>query len=134
MLSLLNCKTVDFSTFLKEHEHNTDHEKDGTTIHRSDGFYETRGGSEKAKKTTRGLKLLVEWKDGSTSWLPLKEIKETNAVEVAQYARDNDIIEEPAFAWWAPFVLKKLRRLIKLSKSRHIRKGYKFGIRIPILR
>jgi hypothetical protein len=54
-------------------------------------------------------------------------------VEVAQYARDNRIIEEPAFAWWAPHHLKKLQRLIKLSKTRHVRKGYKFGIRIPTI-
>jgi hypothetical protein len=74
----------------------------------------------------------VEWKDGTSSWIPLKELKETNGVETARYdTKDNNLIEEPAFAWWAPHYLKKLHRLIKLSKSRHIRKGFKFGIRIP---
>jgi hypothetical protein len=52
-------------------------------------------------------------------------------VEVAEYAFTNRLIDEPAFAWWAPHNLKKKKRLVKLSKSRHIRKGYKFGIRVP---
>jgi hypothetical protein len=52
-------------------------------------------------------------------------------VEVAEYAFTNRLIDEPAFAWWAPHNLKKKTRLVKLSKSRHIRKGYKFGIRVP---
>ena len=83
------------------------------------------------KKTTSGWDLEIEWKDGSTSWVTLKELKETNAVELAQYAKDNRLIEEPAFDWWAPHVLKKMIRLIKMSKARQVRKGFKFGIRIP---
>jgi hypothetical protein len=88
-------------------------------------------GTRVPKKSVVGWDLEVEWNDGTTAWIPLKEIKETNSVEVAQYTCDNQIIEEPAFAWWAPHYLKKLKRLIKLSKTRHVRKGYKFGIRIP---
>ena len=55
---------------------------------------------------TAGWDLEIEWKDGSTSWLPLKEVKETNTVEVAQYAIDNQINQEPAFDWWVHDVLK----------------------------
>ncbi len=35
---------------------------------------------------TRGGKLLVAWLDGSTDWIPLKDLKESNPVEVAEYA------------------------------------------------
>jgi hypothetical protein len=73
------------------------------------------------KKSTAGWDFEIEWKDGSTSWLPLKELKETNAVEVAQYAKGNRLIEEPAFEWRAPHVLKKLNLLIKLSRTKHVR-------------
>lgn len=74
----------------------------------------------------------MEWVDGLTSWLPLKEIKETNAVDTAQYAIHNRINEEPAFEWWAKEVIKRRKRLIKMSQSRHTKQsGYKFGIRIP---
>jgi hypothetical protein len=68
--------------------------------------------------------LEVEWKDGKSSWIPLKELRETNGIEGEQYARDNQLIDEPAFNWRAPYYLKKPSRLIKMSKSRHIRKGY----------
>jgi Reverse transcriptase (RNA-dependent DNA polymerase) len=44
---------------------------------------------------------------------------------------DNQIETEPAFDWWVRHVLKKQKRLIKKSVRRHIRQGYKFGIRIP---
>ena len=47
-------------------------------------------------------------------------MKETNTVKVAEYAVANRIDEEPAFDWWAKDVLKKRRRLIKLSKLKHI--------------
>ena len=58
-------------------------------------------------------------------------MKETNTVEVAKYAVANRIDEEPAFDWWTKDVLKKRRQLIKLSKSKHIWWGYKFGIHVP---
>jgi Reverse transcriptase (RNA-dependent DNA polymerase) len=94
-------------------------------------MYRIVNGKRIMKQTTAGWDFEVEWKDGSTSWIPLKELKETNAVDVATYAKENRIIEEPAFAWWAPHILKKLHRLIKLTKSRQVRRGYKFGIRVP---
>ena len=58
-----------------------------------------KGGGRIRKRTTTGWNLEIEWKDGTTSWLPLKEVKVTNTTEVAQYARDNSLLEEPAFAW-----------------------------------
>lgn len=107
------------------------HRKTKAAVDKADQYRILNNGRRLMKKTTAGWDFEVEWKDGSTSWLTLKDLKETNAVEVAQYAKENRLIEEPAFAWWAPHVLKKLIRLIKMSRSKHVRKGYKFGIRIP---
>jgi hypothetical protein len=42
--------------------------------------------------------MLVEWKDGTTIWAFLKDLKESNPVEVAEYAIANSIATEPAFA------------------------------------
>jgi hypothetical protein len=39
-------------------------------------------GKREKKHTTTGWDLEVEWKDGSTSWIHLKELKETNPVDV----------------------------------------------------
>ena len=106
------------------------HRKNKRAIEKSDQYRSANGKLTK-KQTTAGWDLEVEWADGTTSWLPLKELKETNPVETALYAFDNRIIEEPVFDWWAPHILKKRKRLIKMSQSMHKRSGYKFGTRIP---
>ena len=65
-----------------------------------DGFEIKKNGQKTPKKTTVGWQLLVEWKDGSTQWLDLKDLKDSNPIEVAEYTVANKISEEPAFAWW----------------------------------
>jgi hypothetical protein len=66
------------------------HCKGKLAVKKADQFWvDNRTGKQVMKQTTVGWELDVEWKDGSTSWLPLKEIKETNIVDVAQYAVDN---------------------------------------------
>ena len=107
------------------------HRRKKSALDKADQYRILNNGKRMMKKSTAGWDFEIEWKDGSTSWLPLKELKATNAVEVAQYAKDNRLLEEPAFEWWAPHVLKKLNRLIKLTRTKHIRKGFKFGVRIP---
>ena len=42
---------------------------------------------------------MVEWADRSTSMVPLKDLKVSNPVEVAEYATANNLEEEPAFKW-----------------------------------
>jgi hypothetical protein len=49
-------------------------------------------------RTTKGWSLCVEWEDGSTSWVPLLDLKESNPIEVAEYAVARGIDREPAFA------------------------------------
>ena len=108
------------------------HRKGKAAVAKEDGYnVDKRSGKQRRKKTTAGWELEVIWKDGSTSWLPLKDLKNSNAVEVADYAKANRIIEEPAFVWWAPQVLKRRLRLIKLAQTRHKRRGYKFGVKLP---
>jgi Reverse transcriptase (RNA-dependent DNA polymerase) len=108
------------------------HRKNKRALDKADGSrLDKRSGRIQKKKTTAGWDLEVEWKDGTTCWIPLKEIKETNPVEVAQYVIDNRIDEEPAFDWWVKYTLKKLHRLISKTQRHTVRHGYKFGIRIP---
>jgi hypothetical protein len=76
-----------------------DHRTNGHAISKDDGFVEDRYGKRHPRITTRGWDLQVEWRDGSTTWVPLSELKESNPVEVAEYAVANKIAEEPAFAW-----------------------------------
>ena len=109
----------------------TDHKSDGTAVSKDDGIEVTNSGQRRLRRTTRGWKLLVSWKDGSTSWVPLKDLKESHPVQVAEYALVNKILEEPAFAWWATKVLRKRDRIIKKVKSRYWLRTHKYGIRVP---
>ena len=63
-----------------------DHKKDGSAVNKDDGYMTNNQGRQHHIITTKGWKLLVTCKDGSSSWIPLKDLKESNAVEVAEYA------------------------------------------------
>ena len=41
----------------------------------------------------------------------------------------NKIEDEPAFAWWVPYVLKKRERIISKAKSKYWRTSHKYGVR-----
>ena len=108
-----------------------DHKRDGSAIGISDGYIISKNGNKTPKMTTRGWKLLVEWKDGSMDWVNLKDLKQSNPVELAEYALANGIEEEPAFKWWVRHTLRKRDRIISKVKSKYWRTSHKFGIRIP---
>jgi len=61
----------------------------------------------------------------------LKDLKDSNPVELAEYAVANLIVDEPAFKWWVPLTLKKRNRVIAKVKSKYWRTSHKFGIRVP---
>ena len=52
-------------------------------------------------------------------------------MQVAEYAVSARVADEPAFAWWVPFALKKRNRIIAKVKSKYWVKTHKFGIKIP---
>jgi hypothetical protein len=108
-----------------------DHKKDASAIPISDGFTISRNGNKVPKKTTRGWKLLCQWKDGSSSWVPLVELKQLNSIELAEYAVANKIHEEPAFKWWTSDVLRRRNRIIAKVKRRYWSLTHKFGIQVP---
>jgi hypothetical protein len=83
------------------------------------------------KKPLSGWALEVEWRDGGAAWIELKTMKELNAVEVAEYALENQISHEPAFDWWVHDMIRRKKRLIKLSQTRFLRPQYKYGINVP---
>ncbi len=55
-------------------------------------------GDWRQKQITKGWELCVSWKDQSIAWIPQKDLKESNLVQVAEYAMSNGIGNEPAFA------------------------------------
>jgi len=61
----------------------------------------------------------------------LKDLKDSYPVELAKYARDHSLLEEPAFAWWAPHSLRKASMIIAKIKSKYWERTHKYGIRVP---
>ena len=63
--------------------------------------------------------------------MPLKDIKESNPIEVAEFAVAKGIDKEPAFAWWIPYTIRKRKNIISAVCTRLKLKTHKFGIEIP---
>ena len=73
----------------------------------------------------------MQWTDGSTDEIPLKDLKLSNLVELAEYAVSRRIDKEPAFAWWVRYTLCKRDRIIKEVKSRYWKRTHKYGVELP---
>ena len=58
-----------------------------------DKFAVSKTGRKSLIKTTNGWDFLCLWKDGSTMWAPLKDFKESNPVDIAEYVVGNRISE-----------------------------------------
>lgn len=109
-----------------------DHRKDeATAVPMSDKYLITQSGQRRLRKTTKGWKLLVRWKDGSEAWIDLKDMKESHPVETAEFAKARGISDEPAFAWWVPYTLRKRDVILSAVKSHVRRTTHKYGVEVP---
>ena len=106
------------------------HRSDASAVKMEDRFIQA-GSNKQLRKTTKGWQLCVQWKDGSTSWERLADLKETNPIEVAEYAVAAGINDQPAFTWWVPYVLKKRNYIISAVNKRYHKRTHKYGIRVP---
>ena len=107
------------------------HRKLDSALSKDKMYVVTNRGNRKLRKTTIGWEFKILWKNGSTSWLPLREMKESNPVEIAEYAVTADIADEPAFRWWVPYTLKKRDVIISAINQSRKKTGYKYGIKVP---
>ena len=90
-------------------------------------------GKKVVSRSTRGWELCCEWKDGSTSWQKLSDLKESHPLQVAEFALAAGIADEPAFNWWVSWVLKKRDRIISLVRRSawYHKRTHKYGIELP---
>jgi hypothetical protein len=65
-------------------ENIVDHKADATAVKRADAYVIVNG-RKCQRKSTKGWLLCIQWKDGSTSWEKLADLKESYPVEVAEY-------------------------------------------------
>ena len=63
------------------------HRREDDAVSKEDGFTTTTSGTRKRVITTKGWMIEVKWETGETSFVPLKVIKESNAADVADYAK-----------------------------------------------
>ena len=109
----------------------TNHRVTSAAIPVTQGTYKTSYGVNKRVITTKGWYLQVEWTNGNQSWVPLNELKESDPIKVAEYAKARNIHTAPAFAWWVNHTLKKRDRIIKVVRARVKCNNLKFGIQVP---
>lgn len=101
---------------------------------KGDGYVVDRNGRKRLRKTTAGVKLKVALRSGdkiTETWLPLKDLKESNPVQVAEFAKARGLDKEPAFKWWVNHTLKKRDMIIASITTRLKRSTHKYGIEIP---
>lgn len=92
----------------------------------------TRHGQHwKIPKTTKGVEIQVRFRDESLTWLPMNEVRQSNPIELAEYAVQHGIANDPSFAWWVPHTLRCRRRMISKVKSKYWVTTHKFGIELP---
>ena len=75
----------------------TDHRKSEMAVPIDDKFFISKTGRKRLRKNTKGWDFLCLWKYVSTAWAPLKDLKESNPVDIAEYIVGNKISEESAF-------------------------------------
>ena len=107
-----------------------DHRTNGKTVIKDDGMI-SQNVRPAMRKTTKGWFLCVRWKDYSTSWVPLKDRKESNPLDVSEYAVANKLVIEPVFQWWVPTALRRHDRIISKLHTRYMKRFQKFGIDLP---
>jgi hypothetical protein len=109
----------------------TDFKKDDSAVPSEERYVVGPNGNIHKRRTTKGWYLCVMWKDGSTSWEPLKNMKESFPVQVAEFTVSQGLENETAFAWRVKDTLNKKNRIIKAMKTRYARKTHKYGIQLP---
>ena len=110
-------------------ERTLDYRKDVAMSVTKDGMYiVTKRGQKKTRKNTVGWQLLVQCQYQSESWIHLKYLKESHPIEVADFSKSRGITDEPSFAWWVPYTMRKRDIILSKIKSRIRKTTHKYGI------
>jgi hypothetical protein len=70
-----------------------DHRRDESP---KDDEYIVVNGNRSCKQNTDGCQFDIQWKNGTTSWKPIKTLKEANPVEIMEYVISNKNASEPS--------------------------------------
>ena len=76
----------------------TAHRTNDSALQKSNGWIQMSNGARKRKVTTDGWDIQVDLADGTQLWLPLKDVKGSNPIELAEYAKSRQIDDDSVFA------------------------------------
>lgn len=107
------------------------HRKTEDALTNENCWMTNRYGVKRRKHSTAGWEFLVDWKDGTQSWLELKTLKESNPIEVAEYIKAQGLELDPSYVWWVPSVLKRRDRIVAAVQHRVLKQTHKFGVEVP---
>ena len=108
-----------------------DFEKTDEAIKKSQQMIKIKSGQYRKRKTTDGWNFLIRYHDDSEHWVPLKTLKETNPIDVAEFAIARGIDGEPAFDWWVPYTIRKRDLVISSINHRMRKTTHKYGVQVP---
>ena len=94
------------------------HQTNGKELKQQDAFITHKSGMRQQHETTIRWEILLLWKDKSSTWIALEDVKESYPVQLAEHSRSARIAEEPAFAWRVPHTLRKCIRIMAKLKSK----------------
>ena len=80
--------------------------KDNTAISVDNKFIIGANRKRCLRKSTKGWKLEILWRDRSISWILLKCLKKLNPIEVAEFSKARNISNKLAFLLQVLFVLR----------------------------
>ena len=89
-----------------------DYKRDDSEVDKSNKYVFTRIGKRRLRNNSQGCKLLVEWNYEYETWINLKDMDESNTIDVAEFAKAKGINEELDFTWWLPYTLSKRNFII----------------------
>ena len=69
------------------------HRTNGKEVLMADAFVTTSRGTKRRKETTQGWELLIIWKDGSPTWVTLKDMKEAYCETVGSMGIHSMVVE-----------------------------------------
>ena len=72
--------------------------KSKDAISKEDAHARSSNGANRRRETTKVWEVLFQWKDGSTTWRKLKDVKDSHPVELSEHAVNNKADDELAFA------------------------------------
>jgi len=74
-----------------------DHRRQGNAVSKAKKYIFSRNGQRKLRQSTAGWMFQVEYTDERKGWMRLKDLKETNPVEIAECVTARGIDDEVAF-------------------------------------